>query len=168
LLPNPLVAGAFGLRFYVDVPLRTCNGFDLGTLCGTDREPRGVSEQQITQLHDLASLVVDQMELHSSERRAMANLSHAVAEKDPTSQTLAIMAKEIDQRVMNSLQLVPSLLNLQSRHLGSSDAAVLLVLAAGWVSAIARVHQHIYNPAPAGGRGMKVVSALVRLKRVAL
>jgi eukaryotic-like serine/threonine-protein kinase len=31
-LANPLVAGEFGLRFYVGVPLRTHDGFNLGTL----------------------------------------------------------------------------------------------------------------------------------------
>src|SRR5687767_9179452 len=32
-LANPLVAGAFGLRFYVGVPLTTSDGHNLGTLC---------------------------------------------------------------------------------------------------------------------------------------
>ena len=46
-LANPLVAGDFGLRFYVGVPLRTKDGFNLGTLCVIDRAPRQLSGQQI-------------------------------------------------------------------------------------------------------------------------
>ena len=54
-LANPLVAGEFGLRFYAGVPLRTHDGFNLGTLCVIDKEPRAVSADQIAHLEDLAS-----------------------------------------------------------------------------------------------------------------
>ena len=46
-LANPLVAGDFGLRFYAGVPLTTTDGFNLGTLCVIDREPRPITEDQI-------------------------------------------------------------------------------------------------------------------------
>jgi two-component sensor histidine kinase len=136
-LANPLVAGKFGLRFYAGVPLRTSDGFNLGTLCVIDREPRTVTEQQIAYLKDLASAVIDQMELRLSARRAISDLSRAIAQKD-------LMAKEIDHRVMNNLQLISSMLTLQSRGLDTPEAAEQLALAANRVSAIARVHQHIY------------------------
>ena len=32
-LANPLVAGDFGLRFYAAVPIKTKDGYNLGTLC---------------------------------------------------------------------------------------------------------------------------------------
>jgi GAF domain-containing protein len=57
-LANPLVAGDFGLRFYVGVSLRTNDGFNLGTLCVIDRAARSVSEEQIAHLTDLASTVM--------------------------------------------------------------------------------------------------------------
>jgi GAF domain-containing protein len=104
-LANPLVAGAFGLRFYVGAPLRTQDGFNLGTLCVIDREPRPITEQQIAQLKHLAALVMDQMELRLSARRAVADLSRAVEEKDVALRRAELLAKEVDHRVMNSLQL---------------------------------------------------------------
>jgi GAF domain-containing protein len=70
-LANPLVAGDFGLRFYAGIPLRTHDGFNLGTLCVIDREPRPIDQRQIDDLSDLASIVMDQMELRISARDAI-------------------------------------------------------------------------------------------------
>ena len=66
---NPLVMGQPGIRFYAGAPLRTPDGFRLGTLCVIDTEPRdGLTEFEANALTALASLVVDEMELHRAER----------------------------------------------------------------------------------------------------
>jgi GAF domain-containing protein len=57
---------ASGLRFYAGVPLRTHDGFNLGTLCVIDKEARAVSQDQVDDLRDLATLVTDQLELRLS------------------------------------------------------------------------------------------------------
>src|SRR5688572_14164538 len=99
-LANPLVAGDFGLRFYAGVPLRTQDGFNLGTLCVIDRRPREIDQAQIDDLKDLASLVMDQLELRLSSIRAVNQAR--------------MLAREIDHRLMNSLQFVCSLLMMQT------------------------------------------------------
>ena len=71
-LANPLVAGEFGLRFYAGAPLTTSEGYNLGTLCVLDHEPREVTEAETRILGHLASLVVDQLELRLSARNALA------------------------------------------------------------------------------------------------
>jgi len=71
-LANPLVAGGFGMRFYAGVPLVTADGHALGTLCVLDRNPREVTAAETRILTDLASLVVDQLELRLSARSAIA------------------------------------------------------------------------------------------------
>lgn len=71
-LANPLVAGAFGLRFYAAVPLRTKDGFNLGTFCVIDKEPRKLSKEEEEILKDLRDIVMDQIELRLASRTALA------------------------------------------------------------------------------------------------
>jgi PAS domain S-box-containing protein len=68
-LANPLVAGDLGLRFYAGAPLRTHDGFNLGTLCIIDREPRELTQPKTEMLAKLARTVVDLMELRLSARK---------------------------------------------------------------------------------------------------
>ena len=68
-LANSLVAGEFGLRFYAAAPLITSDGYNLGTLCVIDKEPREVTESQMEMLQALAALVVDGLELRLSARK---------------------------------------------------------------------------------------------------
>jgi two-component sensor histidine kinase len=65
---------------------------------------------------------MDQMELRLSARRAVSELSQVIVENQAALQRSDMMKKEIDHRVMNSLQLASSLLAVQSHALGSSDA----------------------------------------------
>jgi sigma-B regulation protein RsbU (phosphoserine phosphatase) len=70
-LANPLVAGDFGLRFYAGVPLTTHDGYNLGTLCVIDRRRRHVTDEEVATLRDLATLVMDELELRLSARQAV-------------------------------------------------------------------------------------------------
>lgn len=70
-LANPLVTGALGLRFYAAAPLHTRDGYNLGTFCVIDKKPRFFTEQQQSVLSSLATIVMDQMELHLSMRQYM-------------------------------------------------------------------------------------------------
>jgi GAF domain-containing protein len=67
-LANPLVASEFGLRFYAAAPLHTHDGYNLGTLCVIDREPRHLDEDQLALLEDLAAIVVHELELRLAAR----------------------------------------------------------------------------------------------------
>ncbi|HVR89570.1 MAG TPA: GAF domain-containing protein [Novosphingobium sp.] len=145
-LANPLVAGDFGLRFYAGVPLTTHDGYNLGTLCVIDKQARPIDQAQIEDLQDLAAVVMDQMELRLAARRAIAQAD--------------LMAKEIDHRMMNSLQHVSSLLAMQSRLPGAGDAADQLQLAANRVAAVAQVHRHFL------AEGADVTSCITFLRRL--
>ncbi len=70
-LSNPLVAGELGLQFYAGAPLRTHDGYNLGTLCVLDPEPREFSPAQARVLEDLAELVVHELDVRLEARRAV-------------------------------------------------------------------------------------------------
>jgi GAF domain-containing protein len=65
---NPLVVGEFGPRFYAAAPLRTRDGFNLGTLCVLDLEPRELDADELAILVTLAGLVMEQLELRRDLR----------------------------------------------------------------------------------------------------
>jgi len=130
-IAHPLVSGEFGLRFYAGVPLRSSDGHALGTLCVIDRQARQIDQAHVDDLNDLAALVMDQFELKLSHRRAVARA--------------AVMAKEVDHRVMNSLQFVSTFLTIQARSSTVGEAAAQLMQAANRVAAVAQVHRHFVS-----------------------
>lgn len=67
---NPFVQREPGVRFYAGAPLLTRDGFNLGTLCLLDGQPReALSPDQQTILTDLAAIIVDELELRLATRR---------------------------------------------------------------------------------------------------
>ncbi|MGW0658046.1 GAF and ANTAR domain-containing protein [Streptodolium elevatio] len=69
---NPLVAGEFGLRFYLGVPLHTADGHNVGSLAVFDQVPRPVPHDRVDVLEGLAGLVVREFELRLAARAAVA------------------------------------------------------------------------------------------------
>jgi two-component sensor histidine kinase len=123
----PWLQVKFRHGFHVGVPLRTFEGHELGRLTVIDRRPRRVDGQQMQRFKTLAAMVMDYLDLR---RAAHASATHAVA-----------MASEVDHRAMNSLQLIASVLRLQSDAVGSPATARQLTAAANRVLAVARVHR---------------------------
>jgi diguanylate cyclase (GGDEF)-like protein len=60
---NPFVQGNPNIRFYAGAPLKTPDGYNIGTLCVIDNKPREISEAQKGVLAQLANLVVQELEL---------------------------------------------------------------------------------------------------------
>ena len=67
---NPCVVGEPGVRFYAGAPLITHDGYNLGTLCLIDSNPReALSEAQKATLVDLAAMVIDELELRLAAKK---------------------------------------------------------------------------------------------------
>lgn len=66
---NPLVTGGPNIGSYVGVPLRTADGYNIGSLCAIDTQARTYDPIQIEVLEHLAKLVVEHLELRNLAER---------------------------------------------------------------------------------------------------
>lgn len=130
---NPLVTGEPHIRSYAGVPLRTPDGYNLGSLCAIDTRPRDFSSEQMAALTGLAPIVVEQMELR------------LLAERDHLSGALTRRAfiAELDKRIA-----------LYTRH---RRPAALVLLDIDHFKQINDRYGH-----PAGDRVIEAVSALCK------
>jgi GAF domain-containing protein len=71
-LEHPLVRGELGLRFYAAAPIRTHDGYRLGTVNVIDNKPRDATHRQLQALEHLASMVSDELELRLMVIRSAA------------------------------------------------------------------------------------------------
>jgi len=69
LLSNPLVAGSFGLRFYAAAPLKTDDGYNLGSVCIVDKEPREFNLADKVMLEHLAESVMKELEMWKRKKQ---------------------------------------------------------------------------------------------------
>lgn len=72
---NPLVTNDPSVRFYAGAPLKTSDGFNLGTLCAIDQRPRTLTDKERQLLFDLSNIVVDELELRIALRSAMSEIA---------------------------------------------------------------------------------------------
>src|SRR4051794_16361586 len=71
-LEHPLVRGELGLRFYAAAPIRTHDGYKLGTVNVIDSRPREATARQLKALEHLAAMVSDELELRLMVVRSAA------------------------------------------------------------------------------------------------
>jgi signal transduction histidine kinase len=107
-LANPLVAGVFGLKFYAAAPLKTPDGFNLGTLCIIDKNPRQLNDFEKELLQELADTVMDQMILRLAARKAI----------NQQNQVLSIAAHDLK----NPLTSIPITADFIKKRIGDPEA----------------------------------------------
>lgn len=79
-LTNPLVCGAFGLQFYAAVPLKTYDGYNLGTMCIIDKKIRYINTEQQALLRQLGEIVMHEMELRLAARNQILAYEQRIAQ----------------------------------------------------------------------------------------
>jgi PAS domain S-box-containing protein len=80
---NPLVTGDPFVRFYAGAPLRSSDGFRLGTLCVIDKIPRTLSDNQKKLLRELADCVE-----HEIEQEAASNFYRELQRKEQRTRAI--------------------------------------------------------------------------------
>ncbi len=130
---NPAVTAEDGIRFYAGVPLRTPEGFALGTICVADRVPRQLRPDQMRSLEALSRQVQTQLEL----RRRLRDLRRTSAQRDRAQAESAAKSQEIERDLGFARQFQQALLPHNEAYPEISTAS----------PAPLRLHfHHIYQP----------------------
>jgi two-component sensor histidine kinase len=91
--------------------------------------------------HELTERRGTEIRLHG----ALAREEALLRQKDELLNCREILSREADHRLMNGLQIVVSLLSLQSRSEANARAAAQLSSAANRVATIARIHSRLHS-----------------------
>lgn len=78
-------------------------------------------------------------------RAALAREEALLCQKEEVIRHREVLGLESDHRLLNGLQMIVSLLSLQSRAQTNADAAANLAVAANRVATIARVHRRLHS-----------------------
>ena len=78
-------------------------------------------------------------------RAALAQKQALLRQKNELIQQLQIQGRESDHRLLNGLQMIGSLLSLQSRASASAEASLQLAIAADRVATVGRVHRRLHS-----------------------
>ena len=84
-------------------------------------------------------------ETESNLRESVLRESELLRQKDELIQQKDILSKESEHRLLNGLQLITSLLSVQSRSTNNLEAAAQLTIAANRVATLGRVHRHLHT-----------------------
>lgn len=100
---NPLVTAAPDIGFYAGVPLRTADGFNLGTLCVIDHQARELEEAQLQAIKVVANNIMAHLELrisHQHIRQHVEDLQLAATIFDSSSE--AMLVTDAENRIITA------------------------------------------------------------------
>lgn len=70
-MDNPYVSANGGIRFYAGSPIKTSEGFKLGTVCVVDSVPRQPTEKQLEMLQKLSLVIIEKLETRRATRQTL-------------------------------------------------------------------------------------------------
>ena len=81
----------------------------------------------------------------SGLREALAREETLLCQKDELIQQQAVLSQESDHRLLNSVQMIVSLLSLQGRASENAEVASQLAAAADRIATIGRIHRRLHS-----------------------
>ncbi len=143
---NPLVTGGPNIRFYAGAPLKSPDGFAIGTLCIIDSSPKNLNESEKQSLSDLAALVEQEIaQIKLRYRYDQLNLYSSIAALSSELQAQYLKTSDIHAAKQHMLgQLIrlsgskAGLVAFTSKH---SDSLLLSHIAAIQDSDALDIHQ---------------------------
>jgi len=81
----------------------------------------------------------------SGLREALAREEILLCQKDELIQNQAVLSQESDHRLLNSVQMIVSLLSLQGRASENAEVASQLAAAADRIATIGRIHRRLHS-----------------------
>lgn len=81
----------------------------------------------------------------SKLRETLVRERALLQQKEESTQQIVVLARESEHRLLNGLQLITSLLAVQSRRSKNPDTTAELNIAANRIATLARVHRHLHT-----------------------
>lgn len=92
---NPLVLNEPHIRFYAGSPIKSADGYPLGTLCVIDSSPRKLTGAQLNALVSLSRLVSKLIELHRANALVREARARADKSNDNFRQLIQVIAHDL-------------------------------------------------------------------------
>lgn len=108
---NPYVVGDPNIRFYAGSPLRSPEGYNLGTICVIDDRPHKLSDEQLEALQILSNQVIELLVLRKTAKRLsdaqkLIEEQHDLLVNKARLQTIGELAGGICHQINNPLAII--------------------------------------------------------------
>lgn len=118
---NPLVTGYPHIVFYAGVPLKSEEGYSLGSLCVIDTKPKELSELQKTTLFALARQVENLLILRSNKRE-LDKVINELKEKNDSLEQFAYVAAHDIKSPLNNIRALIKLIKADEENVINESA----------------------------------------------
>ncbi|RZK05536.1 MAG: GAF domain-containing protein [Flavobacterium sp.] len=131
---SPYVKGDPNIRFYAGMPVRTLDGYNIGTICVIDSKPKSLSTYQLESLKMLSSHVIYLLELRvalnmvNDQKQIMESSENMLKEKyNAQNRQLQSLASVMSHQVSGPVATMKGLMNLINT-LSSEEGKIYLPL----------------------------------------